>query len=66
MRTPTAYYGRTVTRMHDSIQGGASYGCSIQHWQTAKERNWQRAQRVLYVVSVIGFLAALCFNGLGA
>lgn len=34
--------------------------------RTAKERNWQRAQRVLYVVSVIGILAALCFNGLGA
>lgn len=28
----------------------------------SKERNWQRAQRVLYVVSVIGILAALAFN----
>jgi len=59
-------YSRTASRMYETYRRGATYGCSIQHWQTSKERNWQRAQRVLYVVSVIGILAALCFNGLGA
>lgn len=59
-------YARMASRMHEHYRFGAEYGCSVTRYQTAKERNWQRAQKVIYAIGVVAVVCALAFNRLGA
>lgn len=51
--------GRTVSRMHDSIQAGASYGCAVTRYESSAERNWRWAHRVMYVVALVAVPVAV-------
>lgn len=46
------YYGRTATRLYESMRLGADYGCAVQRY----EKRMPLHEKALYVVAVIALI----------